>query len=652
MDHPVNGLHPPPLASLPPAEIRLAIAPPEWEACLDAWLIVTNLYLNLSFRQLATDGLDNLVDFLPRFYQELASAEPHDGTLSGSKAQSLRRQCFMLFDRMISEDTVPPTMLQWKFLSNVCRVHMRSAALSRLMATLWKRRSSSIQSTLQNRKKDLTALLESPDPGVAVLELVELAPVMRASADIGAFFLTGTDFMDALSSAYTNFAVDKQRVALVTVAYLGLLAQVKLEHANLSALSDALYGLKAQADRQGSIATLLADLITNTPLVGRLRQAGSGAPAERLHKLLDTLELYRMPSIERGHRHRHRKMAKGKRKATHVNGELHVHRMSLVGQIQDLFPDLGAGFVLRLLDEYGDNVEQVTAHLLDDSLPPHLQSLERSEQAPIYDSDTHEEIDHLAPRSTPPPPDPCVPDRRNVFDDDEILTADAAHLHIGKRADRTESLQPNKAAILSALAAFDADDDERDDTYDVEDVGGTVDTAHPDGEPGTAAKVTLEENEMALFNSYKATPELFGRTFDVRRGQARSALKAETGMTDEAIEGWAIMLQRDPRRAKKLEERFTHFNCAQPALASTAYRDSEDTEDSDAQQSGRSSGFRGRGRGGRGRGGGRAGGVAGPSSDPSTAAAQRRKEANKSSRANHNRRDQRARKMARGGFAG
>jgi len=58
--------------------------------------------------------------------------------------------------------------------------------------------------------------------------------------------------------------------------------------------------------------------------------------------------------------------------------------MSFITQVQDLFPDLGSGFVVKLLDEYNDDVEQVTAHLLDDSLPPHLKAADRSEQMYVY----------------------------------------------------------------------------------------------------------------------------------------------------------------------------------------------------------------------------------------------------------------------------
>ena len=52
----------------------------------------------------------------------------------------------------------------------------------------------------------------------------------------------------------------------------------------------------------------------------------------------------------------------------------------MITQIQDLFPDLGAGFIVKCLYEYNDDIEQVTAHLLEESLPPHLAEADRSEK--------------------------------------------------------------------------------------------------------------------------------------------------------------------------------------------------------------------------------------------------------------------------------
>jgi activating signal cointegrator complex subunit 2 len=130
-------------------------------------------------------------------------------------------------------------------------------------------------------------------------------------------------------------------------------------------------------------------------------------------------------------------------------------------------------------------------------------------------------------------------------------------------------------------------------------------------------------------------------------------------MTDESIEGWAVMLSRNPQQRRKMELKYSAANTfrgQQSELAPTAWRASpaaSGTEDSEPDGGGSSfRGGRGRGRG-RGRGGGSRGGggnVAGPTGDKATEQARRRKEASKGSRANHNRRDQRAKKMARGGF--
>lgn len=256
-----------------------------------------------------------------------------------------------------------------------------------------------------------------------------------------------------------------------------------------------------------------------------------------------------------------------------------------------------------------------------------------------------------------------MPERRNVFDDDEFdrLAINASRLHIGRRggdltADKIlsdRSKVPAKSSILAALAAFDSDDDERDDTYDVEDVGASVDTAAPG--PDEADADLRDKNEEALFRAYTMSPELFARDSNTRMSKPRMALKSETGMTDEAIEGWAIMIGREPKRLRRLEAKLSQFTGQQQELQATAWRNSpaasgdESTGDGQGGRGGRGGG-RGRGRG-RGRGGGRGGAsVAGPADDKATQIARQRKEANKGSSGNHNRKAQRGKKMARAGF--
>lgn len=654
----------PAFAPLPPASLRSSIAPAEWDACLEAWCTLAEATLKLNSQDFArfSSGDSSLILFLKSYYEQHSANGLRGHQPRTKPALALRSTCFRLVDRVFTErEDVPPFLLGWTFLAQFCHVHLKNSKLSGFMDKTWKRNAPTLGHSLQKEVNDVTTMLEAADGSKGIAWLTRLAPVIHASPDAGAQVMTGSEFLDALMNSFDLHNVASDHKAISNFVYHGLLSFVRLEPPNLSLLTDHLYVLKARADGSKSQTSLLHDVVTNTPLTLKLREAAHGRSSERLSKLLVSLDNYISPGIARRRAHARKVSHKGKQKAS--DSEFHVHKMSFVSQIQDLFPELGSGFVIKLLDEYNDNVEQVTAHLLDDSLPSHLATLDRSEQAPTHTNDQHDEIDQLVPGSTPPQfANHYIPERRNVYDDDEIdaLDLNTKRLHIGKaNNDLDDDDQPNKAAILSALATFDSDDDERDDTYDVDDVGGFVDNAHPDGEPGIAAKITQEQNEMALFSAYRSSPELFGRTFDIRRGQARAALKAETGMTDEAIEGWAIMLQRDPKRLGRLEARHGAFDGRQAELASTSYRanltDGE-TEDSDTGAHGNAprGGYRGRGapRGGRGRGGRGGGNVAGASNDPGTAAAQRRKEANKGSRANHNRRDQRARKMARGGFAG
>ncbi|GAB7361307.1 hypothetical protein MBLNU230_g1364t1 [Neophaeotheca triangularis] len=662
-----------PIAPYPPSEIRLALGSEEWEVCLDTWLSMLQYRLRLPSKQTSASS-GNASGFLVSYYHELVHHGQSDQSQNNPKSRSLHSLAFRLSAKNLLETKVPEGLLTWEFLCNFTRVHSKTSVLQRLYDRLWKLHAESLRNTFQQRKDALTRTMDSSNVESLLEPLTQLASLVRASPDTGAFFMAGSDFLDGLMATFDKSqGTPSLQKAVPVISHLCLLSLTRMEPPNTSLLTDQLYSLKTHTDRNPKSHSLLNELVTNSSLLTKLRRSTNGSGTERLLGLLNTLETYRSPSQAKKRRPSRRKSSKGKGKQRDEDGgELHMHRMSLVTQVQDLFSDLGAGFILKLLNEYNDDVEQATAHLLDESLPSHLASADRAESAPIYPSDRRTTIDHLAPRSTPPPPEPKQPDpylpaRRNIFDNDELdtLSHDTSRLHLGKRDRSTPSAdtQPNKSAILSALAAFDSDDDERDDTYDVEDVGGTIDRTAPDGEPGPSGKLKQEENDMALFTVYKSSPELFGRTFNVRRGQPRAALKAQTGMTDEAIEGWFVMLNRDPRRLKRLEEKFGTFDGRQNELAGSAYREGANgsgTEDSDVPGSagdrGRGGGFRGRGRGrGRGGAGGRGGGgsaVAGPSGDPATAQAQRRKEASKGSRANHNRRDQRARKMARGGFAG
>ncbi|KAI9830251.1 MAG: hypothetical protein M1819_005778 [Sarea resinae] len=755
----------PPIAPFPPASLRRTIVPEEWEACLDAWILLTQTHLRLSpkeFHNASSHDGAPLVIFLKSYIHEVANAQqqsPIEAHLQAPKARVLRRECFLLCHRCLLEHEPapppPPPLLNCAFLQDLSVIYVRSQSLRSLLSSVWSRHHELLEPELQRFKTSLTQNLESSK----VTDLKGLDALLFASPDIARFFAWGSDFIDALPIAYkqasSSPALKKELVAAV---YLTLASLTEGDKPNLSLLFDHFWSLKkAATDNQRPLepaSSLLADLLTNTPLLRKVEERFGASDAARTKALIDSVQAFRGSgaTMKRQRARRLKVPSKGKGRATDehadLNGEIHIHRMSLVTQIQDLFPDLGAGFIVKLLDEYNDDIEQVTAHLLDDSLPPHLHDADRKEELyafpplssvsflghsnqpnrslPTPSSSAHPAPANLIPHSTPPPskqlPLPptttttTLPPRRNIHDNDAFsrLAISSSQIHIGPRTPASQTAdallssphsRPKKEAILSALAAFDSDDDERDDTYDASDVGGTVDTTaeEPRARPADTNTNTNTNTDIdaLLYPAYSAPNggggggALFARSTDTRRGPARAALRRETGLTDEAIEGWALMLARDPGRARRLHARFALGGGAvmaqQPELRRSGWRasnsasatddvddgDEDEDEDEDEASGGGASGgagpagpggrgrggsdSRGRGgRGGRGGGGGRGRGRGDVSGAPGgekekekgTPASRQRKEAHKSSRANHNRRDQRARKMARGGFPG
>ncbi|KAF2096799.1 hypothetical protein NA57DRAFT_67397 [Rhizodiscina lignyota] len=648
----------PHMAPVPPAAVRKELPPEEWKLCLEAWLALAQFNLSVAASAFQ-DHADTFSPFLISYYSALADTSSHDSALEALRSSSiLRQRCFLLTHRTLSLNSPPKALLHWSFLSNFSRAYAHNHKLQELLHSVWRRKNTIVEASLNEFKRTPANAKDRNEQDQFADNAARLAPLLLSLPEIGEFLMTGSDFLDELIASYPKLS-EKSQQSVTIFVFLGLSALLRDEKPNISLFLDHMFSLKANGDATGN-ASLISSLVSSTPLLSKLRHSKALYDNKRAQDLADSLSTFKKPHPAR---RKVGKKAKGKQQATdgfgHGFGDVHVHRMSLISQIQDLFPNLGTGFIARLLSEYNDDVEQATSHLLEDTLPTKLQGADRSETLPP----TEAVVDNgpapdLSPAPTPPP------ERRNVFDDDELdqLTVDTSRLHIGRRgegltadailSDRTAA--PNKAAILSALAAFDSDDDERDDTYDVEDVGGTVDSAVPEADQLDAD--LQDQNEEALFRAYKLDSKVFERDGATRRSKARLALKSETGLTDEAIEGWLIVNGRDPRKMRRLEAKYSTWSGQQQELLSTAWRESpvgsgaEDSGDASTAIGNRGGRGRGRGRpGGRGRG---RGSVAGPSDDKNTQQARQRKETSKSSRANHNRRDQRARKMARGGFAG
>lgn len=731
-------MSPPSLPHFPPfpsASVRSSLPPAEWEASLEAWVALGNLHLARSdseFARLSAKD-ESLAAFLVSFLEELGrSMRTSDGTVldnSSPVSKALARTVYRLVTRLLPLPGCPPVLHHWGFLADLAAAYSLSRTVPIIAVVLPSSGSAPVgriaEASLTTLKKFLTRDLDgvtgsSDEDVLRELEarLRRLAPLIAASPFVAAFFMTGTDFVDALGAAFRVVGEGRRslREAVVGALYLCLVGLTKGEDPKWGLLTDQLYSLRGavEARRKVVAATgsgsddVVVELVTVTPLLRKVKESleAAGKDNARTDAVLESLSAMKRPEVRR-RRGARRKVDKGKGVAgpdVEEERQMHVHKLSQITQVQDLFPELGSGFVARLLDEYDDDTEKVIAHLLEGNLPPHLASADKSEQLwasskTLYDG-CHANVtpspapphSSLSPRSTPPvTTDLPVRPRRNIHDNDEFdnLAVPSSQLHFGKRdpdatADDllasapepgTEAAARRKAAILSALAAFDSDDDEKDDTYDGDDVGGAIVDgstitegviAGPGQAGGGDGGGEDDANDEVLYRAWTTTPAVFDRDAATRRSADRRRLRDETGLTDEAIEGWAVMLARSPARRRRLETRFSGaglgFSGHQDVVASTAWRGGRDDEDGEesgpasgaeggrggAPRGGRPGG-RGGARGGRGRGRGDA---AGPSGHPDTEAARRRKEQHKGSRANHNRRDQRARKMARGGFPG
>ncbi|KAM6298139.1 activating signal cointegrator 1 complex subunit 2 [Aegotheles albertisi] len=155
---------------------------------------------------------------------------------------------------------------------------------------------------------------------------------------------------------------------------------------------------------------------------------------------------------------------------------------SLISQVKDLLPDLGEGFILACLEEYSYNTEQVINNILEDKLVPYLDKLDRAMQ-----------------RQLKPDPTPLVTSRYNVFQNDEFDvfsrdSVDVSRIQKGKRRekDTTRSLLNDKrvvaeqrerysqySVVVEEIPVQPGDpqlygedyEDEYDDTYDGNQVG-------------------------------------------------------------------------------------------------------------------------------------------------------------------------------------
>ncbi|KAG5518130.1 hypothetical protein PMAC_003316 [Pneumocystis sp. 'macacae'] len=129
-------------------------------------------------------------------------------------------------------------------------------------------------------------------------------------------------------------------------------------------------------------------------------------------------------------------------------------------------------------------------------------------------------------------------------------------------------VREHKHMIMESLLAND--EDEKDDTY--EDAGSS------EGEAWEQSRVNRVDG--VLYTTYMVSPEVFDRTVEARRSSDRKELRMNTGMSDEQIECWKMMLDKNvgayvfifvltlkPRQAEKYQDMYGFSGSEAPSLA-------------------------------------------------------------------------------------
>jgi activating signal cointegrator complex subunit 2 len=654
-----------------PGQIFIAKLPPdEWQACLNLWIYSVEYRLRVSadaFRALETSDASSGLPFLLSYLCSSSENASDDNQSSASEVK-LRKSCHLLLRRLCLESSLlhdlDPFRL-YEVLSAGSTVFRRAPKWPETLGLMSKKAPKEVIAAYGAGLHTIEQDLSSNDPAFpkTFSTMRKAGDLLVAAPQAGVLFMTGTDYLETLIRCYDDSVVTPpaEKVAMFVTehAYICLRSLMRDTPSKMSMLLDHLYSLKASADTITKInlqqPTLLSNLVCLTTLLRNLDISLGNTPNARGQKMLASLQEYRQMTL---HLHpqtpRQRIISRKGKGKQGPNNDMHIHKASQISQIHELFPDLPTPYVLGLLDYYSDNVEQVIGTLLEpDSLPSGL-------QGPTKEDETEPELDHglagLAPRPTPP----LLPQKKSVFDNDDFdnLQISPAKLHRGRKDKLLEMFTTgdehsrSKAAIMTALAAFDADDDERDDTYDVADVGGTVDDTLDIDE--TRLRSEGDPNEKLLYSAWKASKEHFARDTNTRLSQPRRQLKADTGLSDEQIEGWGLMLSRNTKRENRLEQKYLSvaaFGGNQTTIRRTKWtagsRSGTATENEESDVDPNATGGPNRGAGGFAR--GKGGSTAGPAHVASTQAARKQKEQGRGrGGASHNRREGRAKKVGHG----
>lgn len=200
-------------------------------------------------------------------------------------------------------------------------------------------------------------------------------------------------------------------------------------------------------------------------------------------------------------------------------------------QVLEMFPHLEVDFVSSLMVTSGQNIDQVIEWILTESYPSQVVPSDNKEPSEKTESNEEPSLESILSR------------RANVHDGDDFdIFAHGRFMNPenviqGKKDVVLDNFdRPIASEIIDRLELYE---DEPDDTYD----SAGIDFAGKAHADTTATNdPTLAYKEL-LLGLVESNPESFEKTN--RKTPSRADLRRKTGLSDEQIEGWFLMLQRD-----------------------------------------------------------------------------------------------------------
>ena len=349
---------------------------------MDLWLTLLRCHLRLPLNTFSLECSKDLSvsDFLVSYTEEAARGL----TVATVQEKHLKRDCFFLTHRIFTHGTlIPPSLLHWRFLGNFTVAYANTPGLDDLICKVEERvRLERLPQTQDGRKEliqSLEAIVSAKVSSDVENDLCRHAAFLKVSRNYGYLLMVGSDVVDSLVDAWSKASVELQRKILV-ITYRAFSRLLDGDDPKISLVLDHLYSLMGATNLPGH--SMLFQLADTSGLMRKLQDLALASDATRLRSFITQMERLVLVQGTRPKRSIRRKIDKGKSIDEYGHGamgNIHVHKMSLVTQIQDLFPELGSGFIVKLLDEYEDNAEQVIAHLLEGSLPDHLSKADQSE---------------------------------------------------------------------------------------------------------------------------------------------------------------------------------------------------------------------------------------------------------------------------------